>query len=181
MNIHSPISLHNTHNLGWGGGGACYPTQFSCDLNVIVATKVFVGDAEACHTKVMPMTLSPVWDETFVLSLNSGGNGVDGGGGSGLRLELWDHSVHGDGEYLGTSIAVLGFRKREILKPGFDACYGRGMRTHRNVDEVPQLRSSLSHPKRLTNVTNQGEQMPWPTTGVIRRHIVENTLMAFQR
>lgn len=61
---------------------------------------MFVGDAEACRTKVIPMTLSPSWDETFNLSLDAGG-GVDGGGG--LRFELWDHNVHGDGDYLGTS------------------------------------------------------------------------------
>ena len=93
-----------------GGSGADYPILFSCDLHNVVAGKVFIGDAEACRTKVMPMTLSPVWDETFVLSLGTGGGGIGGGGG--LCFELWDHNVHGDGDYLGTSIAVSSCRPR---------------------------------------------------------------------
>ncbi|CAM9846328.1 unnamed protein product, partial [Laminaria digitata] len=71
----------------------------------VKASPVFVGDTEACRTRVMPMTLSPVWDETFNLLLDAGGGGVtdggDGGGGGGLRFELWGHNVHGDGDFLG--------------------------------------------------------------------------------
>lgn len=55
------------------------------------------------------MTLSPVWDETFFLSpetprgrdASARGTGADG---DGIRFEMWDHDLHGQGDYLGTRI-----------------------------------------------------------------------------
>ncbi|CAN0279928.1 unnamed protein product, partial [Discosporangium mesarthrocarpum] len=61
--------------------------------------KVFMDGEEVQRTKVIPMTLSPVWDETFDLP---GPKGVNGGGETrGLRLEIWDHDAYGPGEHLG--------------------------------------------------------------------------------
>lgn len=57
------------------------------------------------------MTLSPVWNETFVFSPGERENGCDGGGGDGIDgsnqwgvlFEIWDHDAHGGGDYLGGS------------------------------------------------------------------------------
>ncbi|CAN0264430.1 unnamed protein product, partial [Hapterophycus canaliculatus] len=68
---------------------------------------VFVGDVEVHRTKVIPMTLSPVWDETFLISPQTTASvgdfkpSADAEGGVGVRFEIWDHDLHGEGDYLG--------------------------------------------------------------------------------
>lgn len=52
------------------------------------------------------MTLSPVWDESFIVCLSrpstSSGmedsSALDGGG---IQFEIWDHDIRGGGDYLG--------------------------------------------------------------------------------
>lgn len=77
--------------------------------------KVFVGNVEVHRTRVIPMTLCLVWAETFIVSPpppppdgGASGEGVEGGEGRGglpipwgLRLEVWDHDIHGTGDFLG--------------------------------------------------------------------------------
>ncbi|CAM9314056.1 unnamed protein product [Pylaiella littoralis] len=70
--------------------------------------KVIVGDAEVHRTKVVAMTLSPVWDETFFLSPEARSRGAASAGPAdpdsdtgGVRFEIWDHDFHGKGDYLG--------------------------------------------------------------------------------
>ncbi|CAM9833331.1 unnamed protein product [Ectocarpus fasciculatus] len=68
--------------------------------------KVFFRNAEVHRTKVIPMTLSPVWDETFFLSPETPGGGDANtrdlnADGDGIRFEMWDHDLHGQGDYLG--------------------------------------------------------------------------------
>ncbi|CAM9535261.1 unnamed protein product [Ectocarpus sp. 12 AP-2014] len=78
--------------------------------------KVFVRNAEVHRTKVIPMTLSPVWDETFFLSLETtGGGDTNAPGlnadGDGIRFEIWDHDLHGQGDYLGEVCLTSGALK----------------------------------------------------------------------
>ncbi|CAN0188560.1 unnamed protein product [Scytosiphon promiscuus] len=69
--------------------------------------KIIVGGIEVQRTKVIPMTLSPMWDETFLISpqitapIGDPNPSAGAEGGDGVRLELWDHDLHGEGDYLG--------------------------------------------------------------------------------
>lgn len=53
------------------------------------------------------MTLSPVWDETFIISPQATAPVGDSTPSAtaersvGVRFELWDHDLHGEGDYLG--------------------------------------------------------------------------------
>lgn len=64
--------------------------------------KAFVGNTEVHRTKVIPMTLSPVWDEAFFISPEtSTEDATADADGTGVRFEIWDHDLHGEGDYLG--------------------------------------------------------------------------------
>lgn len=65
-----------------------------------------MGDVEVYRTKVIPMTLSPVWDETFFISPEiPGTDEATGVSCRSVRFEIWDHDMHGAGDYLGAIIA----------------------------------------------------------------------------
>ena len=70
--------------------------------------KVFVGDVEVHRTKVIPMTLSPVWNETFFVSPETREQDETvGAGGRSVRFEIWDHDMHGAGDYLGAILSPV--------------------------------------------------------------------------
>lgn len=67
-----------------------------------------MGGVEVHRTKVIPMTLSPVWDETFFVSPAIPGKDEGAGADSrGVRFEIWDHDLHGEGDYLGAIIVPV--------------------------------------------------------------------------
>ena len=68
---------------------------------------MFVGNTEVHRTKVIPMTLSPVWDEAFFISPESPTKDAAAhADGSGVRFEIWDHDLHGEGDYLGACLLI---------------------------------------------------------------------------
>lgn len=71
--------------------------------------QVFVGSDEVCRTKVIPMTLFPVWDETFLVFAPGKGGGVSsgqsGGGGGGDTLN--PQGGRGDGGEAGMGGAAV--------------------------------------------------------------------------
>lgn len=70
--------------------------------------KVFVGNDEVHRTKVVPMALSPIWDDTFIVSYGTREQEGDRDRFSqGLCFEIWDHDTLGAGDYLGASVARI--------------------------------------------------------------------------
>ncbi len=71
-------------------------------IALVTTRKVFVGNTEVHRTKVIPMTLSPVWDEAFFISPETSTKDATADAGcNGVRFEIWDHDLHGEGDYLG--------------------------------------------------------------------------------
>lgn len=102
--------LVHDSSIPFGDFGCLRPVRSSCSL----PQKVIVGDAEVHRTKVVAMTLSPVWDETFFLSPEARSRGAASAGPAdpdsdtgGVRFEIWDHDFHGKGDYLGTFRPVV--------------------------------------------------------------------------
>ncbi|CAM9878830.1 unnamed protein product, partial [Choristocarpus tenellus] len=58
--------------------------------------QVFLDNKEIKKTKVIPMTLFPIWDEAYTLP-----GPVGKGPREGLRFEIWDHDAYGSGDFLG--------------------------------------------------------------------------------
>lgn len=65
-----------------------------------------MGGVEVHRTKVIPMTLSPVWDETFFV-LPETRDREDASDGRSVRFEIWDHDMHGGGDYLGAILSPV--------------------------------------------------------------------------
>lgn len=74
------------------------------------------------------MTLSPVWDETFFISpqmaapVGESGPSAVAEAGDGVRFEIWDHDLHGDGDYLGALVHSWG---RTCVCVEYDLCHDR--------------------------------------------------------
>lgn len=90
-------------------------------------TKVIVGNVEVYRTKVIPMTLSPVWNESFFVSPKARSSVADSADpadadsdAGGVRFEIWDHDLHGKGDYLGTLPPVVVGVRLALFFFGYD-------------------------------------------------------------
>lgn len=67
------------------------------------------------------MTLSPVWDETFFILPETCDEDEDpGADGGGVRFEIWDHDMHGGGDYLGAILWSVSWEYGNL-----EACHPR--------------------------------------------------------
>eukprot|EP00903_Cladosiphon_okamuranus_P006046 g5963.t1 len=115
--------------------------------------KVFVGDMEVHRTKVIPMTLSPTWDETFFISPETRDRD-EATNDCSVRFEIWDHDLHGGGDYLGA-----------ILPPVVQAS-GEVCLTNDELKASPPHRAEHHvgrHPARSSHGTKDSDNTPTAT------------------